>query len=139
MNDERRGGRTPGDMLTRAVRAASPEPPFEAVDWDALHGRIMVQAPGILARSTIRRSWWDVAAAWAARGIPIAAASAAAAALALAFGGIPTPSRLAEYEALAALPTTLEAELAADASPFVDHDAEDAIAWALLSFEGEEP
>jgi hypothetical protein len=139
MNDERREGRTPGDTLTRAIRAASPEPPFGAVDWDALHGRIMVQAPGILARSTIRRSWWDVAAAWAARGIPIAAASAAAAALALAFGGIPTPSRLAEYEALAALPTTLEAELAADASPFVDHDAEDAIAWALLSFEGEEP
>lgn len=140
MNDERRGHGTSDDTLRRALSAASPEPPLDAVDWDALHGWVMAQAPKILARSAARRAWWDVTAAWAARGIPVTAASAAAAVVVLALVGAPTAARLAEYETIASLPTTLEAELAADAAMLIDDETgDDELAWALLVYEGEEP
>ncbi len=140
MNDERRGPGTSGDALRRALLAASPEPPLDAVDWDALHGRVMAQAPKILARSAARRAWWDVAAAWAARGIPVTAASAAAAAVLLALAGAPTAAWLAEYETIALLPTTMETELAADAAMLIGNEiGDDELAWALLVYEGEEP
>jgi len=140
MNDERRGHVPPPDALRRALRAASPEPPLDAVDWDALHGRVMAQATQILARTTVRRRWWDEVAAWASRGIPITAVSAAAAALVLVLGGLPIAPRIVDHETFAAVPMTLEDVLAAEAGPlFGDGSAEDALTLALLGYEGEEP
>lgn len=140
MNDEQRGRAPAVDMLQRALRAASPEPPLDAVDWDALHGRVMAQATQILARTTVRRRWWDHVAAWAARGIPITAASAAAAALVLMLGGVPTVSRIVDHATFAAAPMTLEDVMAAEAGPlFGDASPEDALTLALLGYEGEEP
>lgn len=72
--------------LREAVREAFASPPYDAVDWNALHGRIMAAAAPAL-EWTRRPSGWDILAGWSRRGLPLAA-SAAAAALVLVLGGV---------------------------------------------------
>ena len=122
--------------LRRALRAAAPEPPLDEVDWDRLHGRILADARGILARATSRRSWWEVAAVWARRGVPLTATAAAAAAIALLLAGPPMGGTPVELEAYAST-VTLEDVLAAEAGPlFTAESAEEALARAILYGDG---
>lgn len=65
------GGMLAEDAVMTVVRAHGRRPPRDAVDWDALHGRIVDSARVHLARrarvasSTAARHWWEVTAAWA--------------------------------------------------------------------------
>ncbi|HEX7120659.1 MAG TPA: hypothetical protein VF212_17835 [Longimicrobiales bacterium] len=151
MNGDRERRPLRGDALRRALREAAPRPPLEAVDWDRLHARVMAGARQLGPRAGARRRWWDVAAAWASRGVPITATAAAAAAAVLALGGSPTGRGPAGGPSAGGPPPgtpawgsapapTLEEWLAADAGPLLaDAAAEDALARALLSDEREEP
>lgn len=56
------------------LHAATPEPPFDHVDWAALHARVTSRAAPILKRT--HASWWQHVAGWSVRGIPAAAAAA---------------------------------------------------------------
>ncbi|HEX6940266.1 MAG TPA: hypothetical protein VF158_12705 [Longimicrobiales bacterium] len=133
MNGDRRTEARTDDALGRALRAAAPEPPLDAVDWERLHGRVMAGVRRLAARAPSRRRWWEFAAAWAARGIPLTATAAAAAALLLAFAGSPPGRSMAPPAPPAAAPATLEDALAAAAGPLLaGATAEDALASALL-------
>lgn len=119
--------------LGAALRAASPPPPLDEVDWDGLHDRVVASARRVLARVQVRRSWWDVTAAWATRGIPITATAAAAAALVLALVGPPAPPA-AETGGLIAF----EEALAGDAAPLLTAtDPDEALANAILYYDEE--
>ncbi len=66
--------------LRERLRAGTPEPPIDEVDWPALRQRIAQRAQPALAR--LRRSartaaWWDYAARWARPVLPAAVAAAA--------------------------------------------------------------
>ena len=64
--------------LSAALREAVPAPPVDAVDWSALHGRIVACATPLLAdRRTIRPGVWQTLSGWAAGAIPLTAAAAA--------------------------------------------------------------
>jgi hypothetical protein len=109
MDDGAMHGAAHEDPLLRAqLRAAVPEPPMEAVDWSALHGRIMAgaaagladarrgapggiaaqhgaagagagRAPGVAPHR--QPTWWQVMADQAFRGVPLTAGAAAVLAL----------------------------------------------------------
>lgn len=120
--------------LGTALRAASPPPPMDEVDWDGLHDRIVAGARRTLARRiAARRRWWDVTASWAARGIPLTAVTAAAAALVLAWVG--PPGRPAG-ETVAVL--AFEEALAGEAGPILmASDPDEALANAILYYDEE--
>jgi hypothetical protein len=138
MSGDRERDRSPNDRLLEMLRAATPEPPLDAVDWDRLHARVMAGAKPILARTPVR-SWWDVAAAWAARGIPLTAAAAAAAALALGLG-TPRADRPAPGDVASDFtPVTVEEVLAGEAGALLLAATEDdVLVTAFLDFDGEE-
>lgn len=81
----------PGDdrELKRALRAAV-TPPFDAVDWDGLHERIMSEARQKGSRAP--RGTYGWVTRWSARGIPLTAGSLAAAATVIL---LLLPSRMA--------------------------------------------
>lgn len=57
------------------LHAATPEPPFDEVDWATLHASVTARAEPLLNRT--RTSWWQHVAGWSMRGIPAALAAAA--------------------------------------------------------------
>ena len=64
--------------LTAQLRHAAGEPPYDAVDWEALARRIQVAALGRRV-VTARRRWWEHAALWTRAAIPLAVAAGIAA------------------------------------------------------------
>lgn len=62
--------------LVDALRRSEGNPPFEAVDWDRLHGTISARAKLPLARLRRGLVWWDYTARWARAAIPLAAVAA---------------------------------------------------------------
>lgn len=69
--------------LAAQLKRAVGEPPYDAVDWEALARRIHI---GALGRRTPaeRRRWWDHAAAWTRAVIPLAVAAGIAAVVLIA-------------------------------------------------------
>jgi hypothetical protein len=78
------------DTLSRALRQAAPQPPFDDVDWMALHARIGAAAQPTLAAVAAARAVevaradsaarrppdvWQPLAGWSPFGIPLAAAA----------------------------------------------------------------
>jgi negative regulator of sigma E activity len=59
----------------RAELASAAPLPADAVDWNALHRRIMAAA---------RRPWWSYTASWARAAVPLAVAASVIASVALA-------------------------------------------------------
>lgn len=84
-----------GDALREALRAAL-APPYDEVDWDELHRRVMAASAARIPAARARARDWIVA--WAPRAIPITAA-ALAAAIAVVFLGAPAPRAPAAHEA----------------------------------------
>jgi len=128
--------------LKDLLRSTYREPPAGQVDWDRLHSGVMAR---VRERSTRRRTltWWEWAAGWAERGIPVAAAAAAAIALSL---GVLSPAGGGTAEApvgIAAERLTVEDELAAGLPDstrsllFAGGESEFLIT-ALMSFDPEE-
>jgi hypothetical protein len=118
-----------------AVRAASPEPPLDAVDWDRLHADILRAARPRLERVPTRR-WWGPLARWTVPGIP----AAAAAVLVLSLGVL---APWTAPEPAAAMTPTIEDELVAgipDAQlPMLYAGTDvDALLHLVLYYDGEE-
>jgi hypothetical protein len=84
--NEQRGEAGVRAMLRDTARPA----PIEAVDWDALHRRIMTGAvlpdtPRVAARQAMTFGpWWELAARWANAAVPLGVAAGLVAGLALA-------------------------------------------------------
>lgn len=108
------------------LRANTPEPPFDDVNWTVLHARIIDRARPLVQHT--RKEWWQHVAGWSARGIPAAAAAAAIVMLLVSDVVRPSASAASEVrtieQALAAalpddsMPLLLEADDMADALLF---------------------
>ncbi len=123
--------------LKRALRAAYPEPPMDAVDWDRLHSRILHDARRVLDQAAGRRPWWDIVAGWAARGVPITATVAAAAALALFLGGPPLGGVAGEYDD-DTTHLTLEDALTAEAGLLLTAESADEVLVSAILYDTRE-
>lgn len=126
--------------LQEAVREAFASPPYDAVDWNALHGRIMAAAAPALERKR-RPSGWDVLGGWSRRGVPLVA-TAAAAAMVLVFGGVFDaligPATVAVHD-VATVEDALASALPEPARSLVLSDSEqEALINAVVYLNGEE-
>lgn len=106
MNDDGRG--VPGDAADRALRAelraASPAPPVDGVDWAALHGRIMARSAGGLAAA--RRSGFGGVGAQHGVASKVAGTAPHGATPAAAGGTLPTWWQLMAEQAFRGVPLT---------------------------------
>jgi hypothetical protein len=91
MSDEP-GSPGPGDAELKAALHAALAAPFDDVDWDHLHARIVADAERRVGAAPRRA--YDWVAAWSARATPAAAAALAAAILSLLI--LPIERRSAE-------------------------------------------
>jgi hypothetical protein len=98
---------TNDEELSASLREAVPAPPLDAVDWSALHGRIVARAAPLLGRRpTARPGVWQTLSGWAVGAIPLTAAAAAAVLFVLSSGlsraaSEPVPAFATVEEALA--------------------------------------
>jgi hypothetical protein len=116
------------DMELRALlRENTPEPPYDAVDWSALHAGITARARPLLQRAPA--PWWQLIAGWSTYGIP---ATAGAAALLLVLLGTAVMRPVAEHTAPAVAYATLADELSASEATVLDATAEDILEDMLL-------
>lgn len=97
------------------LRANTPEPPYDDVDWSALHARITTRTRPLVQRAPA--SWWQHVAGWSLRGVPAAAAAAALVLLVVSDVVRPPSAAIADFH-------TIEEELAAampdEGMPFLD-------------------
>lgn len=122
-------------ILRELLRSSATRPPFEDVDWQALHAGIRQRAQPLLRPG--RTAWWQLVAGWSGRGIPLGAAAAAALMIALGTGLIGSRSAPAAAREDAAF-HTIEEELAA-AAPLLLTDADsDQLIEAMLLYDGGE-
>lgn len=123
------------EALKALLRAESPAPPFDDVDWARLHARITAGAAPLLRGRT--GSWWQYLAAWSYRAAPAAAAAAAAVMLLLGQIGRPT----AEVTTAAAEFRIVEEELAdvmiAESLPLLVPTGDDLLDAALFNEAGQ--
>ncbi len=61
--------------LADFLRRLDGDPPFDAIDWEQLRGRISARAKLPLARLRRGVAWWNYTARWARAAIPLAAAA----------------------------------------------------------------
>lgn len=124
--------------LQHLLRAHTPAPPFDEVDWSALHARTTAGAAPLLRRRTV--TWWQILGSRSSYPLRTAAAAAAVAVLIAAGVLMPDrPSALA-YEAEF---RTVEEELALglpySSVPLLAAEADNAeVIDALLLYDGEE-
>ena len=129
----------PDRALRAHLRAAVPEPPEHAVDWDALHARILARARPLISLAR-RRSWWDYLGDWTRLGLP-GATAAAAAMLVLAVGvGRRSPAAIEDFATNhVSVEEDLLAVLPEDVRPLVTPEAgTDALLDAALGYSGGE-
>ncbi|HSK17496.1 MAG TPA: hypothetical protein VK912_00040 [Longimicrobiales bacterium] len=128
---------THDESLRELLRANAPAPPFDDVDWAALHARTTARAGPLLRRRTI--TWWQVLGA---RSPHVRNAIAAAAIVVLLLTGVVMPERPAPDTAQAGY-HTIEEELALSipysSVPLLASDADNgAVIDALLLYDREE-
>lgn len=118
--------------LSAALREVVPAPPADAVDWSALHSRIVGRAAPLLAgRRAPRPGVWQTLSGWAVGAIPLTAAAAAVVLLVLGSG----LSR-AQNDAASDSVATVEEALADDLMPVLIAGAtDDDLLDALLFYE----
>lgn len=123
------------EVLKALLRAESPVPPFDEVDWAGLHARITAgAAPLLRGRSG---AWWHYLAAWSWRAAP--AAAAAAAAVLLLLGQVARPA--VQVTTAAGEFRIVEEELAdamvVDALPLLVPSGDDLLDAALFNEAGQ--
>ena len=128
---------TPDEMLRAQLRAQAPAPPFDDVDWAALHTRTTARAVPLLRRRSL--TWWQVLGA---RSSHVRSAVAAAAIIVLLLTGLLMPERPAPATVESGY-HTIEEELALSipysSVPLLASDAESgAVIDALLLYDREE-
>jgi hypothetical protein len=125
--------------LGDALREALPVPPADAVDWSALHGRIVACAAPLLAgRRTRRANVWQTLSGWAAGAIPLTAAAAAAVLVVLTTGLYRGRDNDGAANGVATVEEALAADLFAGSAPLLIASATDeALLDALLFYEEE--
>jgi hypothetical protein len=123
------------DALKAALRAHTPAPPFDEVDWNELHALITAGAAPLARRRSA--TWWRLLAGWSPRGVPVAAAAAALVVLLL--GGVvrPAPPELTAYDGYRIIEEELADALLEDAVPLFGSGS-DAVVDALLFQEVDE-
>lgn len=128
---------THDESLRELLRANAPAPPFDEVDWGALHARTTARAVPLLRRRTV--TWWQVLGP---RSPHVRNAVAAAAVVVLLLTGVLMPERPAPDSAQAAY-RTIEEELALSipysSVPLLAGDADNGtVIDALLLYDREE-
>ena len=128
---------THDESLRELMRAHVPAPPFDDVDWAALHVRTTARAAPLLRRRTV--TWWQVLGA---RSPHARNAIAAAAVVVLLLTGVLMPERPAQDTAQAGY-RTIEEELALSipysSVPLLASDADNgAVIDALLLYDRED-
>lgn len=128
---------THDESLRELLRANAPAPPFDDVDWAALHARTTARARPLLRHRTI--TWWQVLGA---RSTHVRNAVAAAAIIVLLLTGVLMPERPAPATTQAGY-HTIEEELALSipysSVPLLASDADNgAVIDALLLYDREE-
>jgi hypothetical protein len=124
--------------LEALLRASSPAPPFDDVDWAALHARTTAGAAPLLRRRSA--TWWQLLGRRSSRGLRNIAAAAAVTAL------LATGSLMPERPSAVSYPAefrTIEEELALSLSyasvPLLAADADNGdVIDALLLYDREE-
>ena len=130
------------DAELRSLLREQVAPPFDQVDWHRLLARITADAEPLLARARSsagrlrtgaqQAAWWQMLAAWSARGIPVAATAAAAAIVFIVTGSLERPRAVATADTY----ITLEEELAyGSAALTAAGNDSDAVLNALLFYE----
>jgi len=126
MKENRMHGDVPDLELGALLRDNTPEPPYDAVDWLALHGRITARARPALLRPA---PWLQLIARWSTFGIP---ATAGAAALLVILLGTAVMRPAVRQPGSTVAYSTLEEELNASVSSVLDASAGDILEDMLL-------
>jgi negative regulator of sigma E activity len=123
--------------LSAALREAVPAPPVDAVDWSALHGRIVARAaPLLTGRATARPGVWQTLSGWATGAIPLTAAAAAVLLLVLGTGVYRSTNDDVDGSAFQTVEEALADDLFSGSAPLLIADAtDDDVFDALLFYE----